>query len=194
MNITFAPRGILQIDDARITHRNFEGRGSQYNREGDRNFSVVIPHRALTREEVDNILDIYLDAELVTGEDGNEVLMYNGDEIITLKDALVAMGWRVKVKPPRDVDEDPFIYLPVKVNFNNRGPVVFLKSGAKTNRLDEEHIGCLDKIDILNVDLDIRPYNWTVNGNIGQKAYLQGMAVTQEVDRFMERYYDQELY
>ena len=27
MNICFAPKGILQIDDARIIFKNFEGRG-----------------------------------------------------------------------------------------------------------------------------------------------------------------------
>lgn len=43
MELTFAPKGILQIDDARICYRNFKGEEGQYNRKGDRNFSLVIP-------------------------------------------------------------------------------------------------------------------------------------------------------
>lgn len=42
MKVTFGPRGILQIDNARIKWRNFEGREEQYNRAGDRNFALVI--------------------------------------------------------------------------------------------------------------------------------------------------------
>lgn len=147
MEITFAPRGILQIDDARIVYRNFSGLGSKYNREGDRNFAVVIDDEAIA-------------------------------------DSLVAEGWNVKIKPPREDGDSPFMYLPVKVKFNDRGPNVYLATGNRMTKLDEESISCLDDVDILSVDLDIRPYDWEVNGKEGRTAYLQSIKVTQELDRF----------
>ena len=154
MNVTFAPRGILQIDDARIVYRNFAGVGSKFNREGDRNFAVVIPDEAIA-------------------------------------EALVQEGWNVKIKPPREDGDDPFMYLPVKIKFNDRGPNVYLVSNGRQNRLDEESIGVLDNVDIASVDMDIRPYNWEVNGKEGRTAYLQSIRVTQNiVDRFAE--YDEE--
>lgn len=151
MHVTFAPKGILQIDDARIIFRNFAGAGSKFNREGDRNFAVII--------------------------DDQETA-----------DALVDAGWNVRIKPPRDEDDAPFMYLPVKVKFNDLGPIVYLKTGDVMNKLDEESIACLDNVDILGVDLDVRPYDWEVNGKTGRTAYLQSICVIQEVDRFAERY------
>lgn len=155
MHITFAPRGILQIDDARIVYRNFSGAGSKFNREGDRNFAVVIPDQEMA-------------------------------------DALIAEGWNVKIKPPRDEDDTPFMYLPVKIKFNDRGPNCYLATGTRLNRLDEESICCLDDVDILSVDMDIRPYDWDVNGKIGRTAYLASIKVTQEVDRFASRFAEEE--
>ena len=151
MNITFAPRGILQIDDASIIYRNFAGVGSKFNREGDRNFAVRIP-----------------DTELA--------------------DKLVEEGWNVKIKDPKEDGDLPFMFLPVKIKFNDRGPVVYLKTGRNMVKLDEESISCLDNIDILGVDLDIRPYDWEVNGKTGRTAYLQSICVTQDIDRFAARY------
>lgn len=151
MNLTFAPKGILQIDDARIIFKNFEGRGDKFNREGDRNFSLLI-------------------------EDPNTA------------DALIKEGWNVKIKEGRDEDEGPFMRLPVKVKFTDYGPNVYLVSGGRRVELDEESIGCLDNIDIESVDMDLRPYDWEVNGRTGRTAYLQSMMVVQRIDRFAARY------
>lgn len=160
MRITYAPREILQIDDARIIYRNFAGRGDKYNREGDRNFAVVIPDQEMAQE-------------------------------------LLNRGWNVKIKPPREEGDEPFMFLPVKVKFNDRGPIVYLRTARVQNRLDEESIDCLDNIDILSVDLDIRPYDWVVqegtpNEKRGRAAYLQSICVTQNVDRFSERFAKEE--
>ena len=147
MKVTFAPKGILQIDDARIIYRNFTGEGSKFNREGDRNFSLIIDDPAVA-------------------------------------DELVAQGWNVKIREPREEGDDPFIHLPVKVKFNDRGPRIYLITGDRRNELDEESVGILDNVDIIGVDLDIRPYDWEVNGKTGRTAYLHSMRVVQEVDRF----------
>lgn len=150
MKINFVS-GILQIEDARIIYRNFSGLGSKYNREGDRNFAVIIPN-----EEI--------------------------------KDQLVEQGWNVKIKPPRDEDESPFMYLPVKVKFNSRGPGVYVVSGSSVKKLSEETIDMLDEIDISSVDMDLRGYDWEVNGKTGKSAYLQAINVIQNIDRFGAKY------
>ena len=151
MDLKFAARGIIQIDDASIIYRNFAGEASKFNRAGDRNFAVVISEQWIA-------------------------------------DALVQEGWNVKIKPPREEGDGVFMYLPVKVKFNDRGPKVYLKTGDRMNLLDEESVSMLDHIDIISVDMDIRPYDWDVNGQTGRTAYLQSMCVTQDVDRFAERY------
>ena len=161
MNLTFAPRNILQIDDARIIFRNFRGEGGRFNKEGDRNFAVVIPNQ----EMAESLL--------------NDTNQYGA-------------GWNVKIKAPREEGDDPFIYLPVKVKFNNRGPVIYLESGSNRIRLTEDTVSMLDEIDILNVDIDIRPYDDEINGKPFRSAYLQSMLVRQEIDRFAARFAEEE--
>ena len=151
MRVNFTRDGILQIEDSRIIYRNFAGVGSKFNREGDRNFAVIIPD-----EET--------------------------------KDLLIENGWNVKIKPPRDEYEDPFMFLPVKIKFNNRGPGVYVRSVDKITRLSEETVDMVDEIDIASVDMDLRPYDWEVNGKTGRTAYLQSIEITQNVDRFGARY------
>ena len=155
MNVTFAPRGILQMDDVKIIFRNFSGAPSQYNREGDRNFAVVIPDEGLANR-------------------------------------LVEDGWNVKIKDARDAGDPPFMYLPVKIKFNDRGPICYLQTGNRLNKLDEESIDILDNVDIASVDLDIRPYDWTVNGKEGRSAYLQSIKVVQAIDRFAAQFAEEE--
>ena len=142
---------ILEIEDARIIYRNFAGAPSKFNREGDRNFAVIVPNEEL-------------------------------------KDELVEAGWNVKIKPPREDFDEPFMFMPVKVVFNNRGPAAYVRSGDSVTRLNEDTIDMLDEIDIASVDLDLRPYDWEVNGKTGRSAYLQAINVTQNVDRFGARY------
>lgn len=149
-------RGVLQIEDARIIYRNFGGEASKYNREGDRNFAVIIPNQEIC-------------------------------------DQLTAEGWNVKIKPPRDEDDTPFMFLPVKVKFNNRGPNIYVQSAGNVKRLTEETVGMLDEIDIQSVDMDLRPYDWEVNGKKGRSAYLQAMNVIQNIDRFGAQYAAQDL-
>lgn len=47
MEIRFKDRNIVEINDARIIFRNFEGRADKFNHEGNRNFAVVIPNKEL---------------------------------------------------------------------------------------------------------------------------------------------------
>ena len=161
MEIIFKDRNIVEINGARIIFRNFEGRADKYNREGDRNFAVVIDNRELADALINDV---------------NEF----------------GVGWNVKIREPRTPEEDEFIYLPVKVKFSNRGPAVYLETNGVRNRITEESIHLLDDIDILNVDMDIRPYDDEINGKPFRSAYLQAICVTQNVDRFASRYGDDE--
>lgn len=176
MEITFAPKGILQIDDARLVFLNFAGREDKFNRKGDRNFAVVIPDANYPDDE-----KLYRKGKL------------EEEQIRKIHEVMQADGWNVKIKPPRDADDSPFMYLPVKVKYTDRsGPNAYLVTGDRMNKLDEESIAILDDIDIMHVDLDVRPYDWEVSGKTGRTAYLQAIKVTQNIDRFAARYAEEE--
>lgn len=155
MKLRFEPRGVIGIDDARIIFRNFSGKPSEYNREGDRNFAVIIP-----------------------------------DDIA---DQLREDGWNVKIKQPKTDDGEPYNYLPVKVKFSDYGPSIKVISGRNRVALDETTVGQLDYMDILKVDLNLRPYDWeSARFGTGRTAYLQKMYVTQHVDALEARYAEME--
>lgn len=149
------PAGYLEINDARILWPNFSGTPDRFNREGDRNFNLVIPNQEIC-ELLQNHKNKYGDS------------------------------WNVKIKPPREEGEVPFMHMPVKVKYKDgRGPNVYLVSGDKQIQLTEDTIGCLDEIDIMSCDMDIRPYDGEMaNGMTFRSAYLSAMRVYQRVDRF----------
>lgn len=162
MQVTKTQRGIIQIDGARIIYRNFSGRGTQYNREGDRNFCVVIEDQ----ETADMLIEDGFNVKIrQPREEGETPFMY----------------LKVNVK-----------FHPKTSDLARLNPTAVLVTGRNRNTLDEESICCLDSIDIANVDLDLSGSNWTVQGRSGRSAYLSKIYVTQEIDRFAARYAEDE--
>lgn len=152
--------GKLIIEDANLLfgqYMNFSGRGSQYNREGDRNFNVIID---------------------------------DPDAVNDLKE----VGWNIKIRKPRDEQDDVLHYLKVNVSYRFRGPQIFLHIGKTTNELNEETVGMLDNADIISCDLVINPSHWErPDGTSGISAYLETMHVVAKGDYFADKYATEEV-
>lgn len=148
------PDNTVKMEGVRIIFRNFSGTEGAYNREGDRNFAVVLDD--------------------------------------SVANAMAEDGWNVKwTKPREDAEEgeEQVAYLSVALNYGKGRPprVVQITSRGRTN-LSEEGVSLLDVVDITNVDLIVRPYNWEVNGKTGVKAYLQSLYITIEEDDLEKKY------
>ncbi len=142
------------MEGVRIVFRNFAGKEGMYNREGDRNFAVLLD-----------------------------------DDVA---EAMSRDGWNIKTLKAREDGDDEQPYLQVSVNFKGRPPkVVMITSRGRTD-LSEDEIEILDWADIRNTDLIVRPYEWTVNGKSGIKAYLKSIFVTIEEDALDLKYADVE--
>ena len=145
----------LNIEGARLMFRNFSGKETRFNMEGNRNFNVVIedPERA---------------------------------------EELKQEGWNVRVLPARDQEDSETYILPVKVAFNQYPPkIVLVSNGGRTKtELTEDGVNVLDWAQIVNCDMTLNPYNYSVNGRQGVKAYLKTLYVTVEEDKWEEKYAD----
>jgi len=99
-------------------------------------------------------------------------------------------GWNIKWLEPREEGDLPQAILKVKVNFSGRPPEINLVTSRNKTRLDDHTVGILDYADILNADMFITPYDWTVNGRSGRTAYLSKLFVTIREDELDRKYAD----
>lgn len=121
----------------------------------------------------------------------NFCLFLEGD----LGEVLEKDGWNVRWLEPRDEGESKQAYLQVAVSYDNIPPKIILITNNGKTLLDAESVNILDWAEIKNVDLIVRPYNWsmhtgTKNEKSGVKAYIKSMYVTVYEDEFESKYYD----
>lgn len=107
-----------------------------------------------------------------------------------IADEFVEHGYNVVIKIPEEPGATPMMRLPIKLKFKKypngkeTGPLVFLVKNGVRRELHSDDMDILDKIDITNVNMDIRPYDWERNGDRGRSAWLNEIEVTQRVSRF----------
>ena len=99
-------------------------------------------------------------------------------------------GWNVRWLEPLEDGDKPQAYLQVAVQFGKFPPQIVLITSKGKTTLDEKSINLLDTAELENVDLIIRPYNWTVNKKNGVKAYLKNLYVTLHENEFEKKYKD----
>lgn len=132
------------LEDITIAFRNFAGKEDLYNREGDRNFAII------------------LEPEVA--------------------DSMLQDGWNIKYLRVRDEGDDPQPYIQVAVSYKNRPPKICMVTSKGMTYLTEDEVEMLDWVDIETADCTLNPYDWSVNGKAGTKAYLQALYVKIEED------------
>ena len=97
-------------------------------------------------------------------------------------------GWNIRYLKSRDEDEDDQAYIQVTVRFDPIPPEITMISSRGRTVLDEESVSTLDYAEMETVDLTISPYQYTVQGRTGVKAYLKKMFVTLVEDPLEMKY------
>ena len=118
-------------------------------------------------------------------------LLINDQE---MANRLMADGWNVKALRQRDPEDPPAWHLPIAVNYGGYNPpnitLVTPVGGGKyvSTVMDEDIVHRIDTFDIDHCDLIINPYEWSVNGKSGVKAYLKNMYVVISPNPFADKY------
>lgn len=113
-----------------------------------------------------------------------------------LADLLAREGWNVKTLRAREEGDEPQPYIQVSVKYRGRNgnvvrpPSIVMITSKGRSPLEEDMCELLDWVDIANVDLIIRPFEWSVNGKSGIKAYLKSIYITIQEDALALKYAD----
>lgn len=161
MKAFFDKKGKLIIEDAKLLYgrfRNFEGREDRYNREGDRNFCVVIDDP----EVAQNMAEDGWNVKILAPRDENEQPTH---------------FIRVKVQFRDDVPE----YRNPQVHLHTRRNVVKLTEET-IGRLDGAEIITADMV------INPYDFGTARDGARALSAYLDTLHVTIEEDYFADKY------
>lgn len=159
MEMNFLPRGKVEFKDCRIIWKNFRGAGDDYNNEGSRHFTLVIP-------------------DMETAQKLQEDLNKYG----------VGWNVRIKAPTEEGMDPFITLKVKLKFNEGGPNPDIYLESNGVKRMLNEDTVECLDYIDIASIDLRITPYDTERRGEYYRTAYLDAMYVVQQVDSFRARF------
>jgi hypothetical protein len=169
----------LDVMNAEIIFRNFAGRATDFNDEGDRNFSVVIPdpEQAIAMQR----------------EGWNvQIRPRKAETRAAMKDAAHTFDERIEFLRSRNELDDAIFHLKVVVSYKypEKAAVGLMKSNIsdKPVKLDADTIYILDKADIVNVDLTINPSWWQRSGRSGYTSYLKDMVVTIQESELRAKY------
>ncbi len=92
-------------------------------------------------------------------------------------ESMLRDGWNVKYLKPRDEGDEAQPYIQVSVSYKNRPPKICLVTSKSMTYLTEDEVEMLDWVDIETADVTLNPYDWSVNGKSGTKAYLQALYI-----------------
>lgn len=107
-----------------------------------------------------------------------------------MAETLANDGWNIKWPKLKDEDDNRQPYLPVSIKYSPYPPnIVMVTESGGPQKMSEDMLSLLDDADIENVDIRIRPYNWTLqDGRTGVKAYVKDMYVVIQEDPFAHKY------
>ena len=148
----------LCIENAKIILRNFSGKPTEYNPNGGHRTCGVLLPESYSAEMVDILRE---------------------------------EGWNIRETKVRDEYQVPRYFIPVEFKYGFRPPKIVIMDEEDRNtmvEIGEDEIDSLDWMDIEYADVMLNPYEWSVRGTSGVKAYVSSMYVHRVVDELSQKY------